>query len=759
MSKEIQHSRFALEAGRIGSWEWNIKSNAVTWSDNLEEIHGMKPGTFNGTFESFIHYVHPADREQLQATIQHSVEADEPYQIEHRWVRKNGEIIWLEAKGKVVYDEQGQPKKMVGICMDITQRKQTERALLKSKAKYQALFNSMDEGFCIIEILFDKNGRAYDYIFLEVNSSFGKLLNLEGAEGKKARDVIPNLENYWVERYAKVAKTGESIHFDDYLGAIDRWLNVHAFRIGDPAEHKVAILFKDITEKREKARTDALLGAIVNDSDDAIVSKNLDGIVTSWNIGAERMFGYTNEEMVGQPITLIIPDERLDEEDMILEKIKNGERVEHYVTKRHCKYGSLIDVSLTISPIKDQSGKVIGASKIARDITEQKRAEEKLEERVEERTASMLAYQNQLRSLAMQLSKAEEQERQQLASNLHDNLGQVLAIGKMKISLLQKQLDNEELAELSELVDDAITYTRELMSDLKPPPSMDKQDLKTAVEWVVKKLEKYDLEVMVEEADPYPKPLLEEVRYTLLRSIRELLFNVVKHAGVNKAWVKLYREGNRVKVVVEDKGRGFDPEERRPESLDKGFGLFSIDERMDFMDGNLQIESTLGEGTRMILTVPLLGAEEELDQTSETEQPTKNESTAPIKILLADDHQIVREGLRKVIDDEEDMVVVAEASNGEEVVKMTGETQPDVVVMDVEMQGVSGDESIMGGIITTQKVKEAFPEIHIIGLSSYDDGKTLRSMLNAGAATLVTKSDAVETLCVTIRSEAMTMKE
>jgi PAS domain S-box-containing protein len=115
------------------------------------------------------------------------------------------------------------------------------------------------------------------------------------------------------------------------------------------------------------------LASIVQSSDDAIVSKNLDGIITSWNKGAERVFGYTAEEAVGQPITIVIPQDRQDEERTILTRIRRGERIEHFETVRQRKHGSLIWVSLTISPVKNAEGKIVGASKIARDVTEQKR--------------------------------------------------------------------------------------------------------------------------------------------------------------------------------------------------------------------------------------------------------------------------------------------------------------------------------------------------------------------------------------------------
>lgn len=760
LKKTFSKQQFALEAAGIGSWEWDIESNTVTWSDNLEEIHGMKRGEFGGKFESFISYVHPDDREQLKAKIQQSSNEDIPYQIEHRWVRKNGEIIWLEGKGQVIHDDYGQPKGMIGICMDITKRKNAELALQKSEEKYRSLFDSMDEGFCIIEVLFDENDKACDYLFLEVNSSFEKQSGIKAPKGKKALDLFPNLERYWFERFGEVVRTGETIRFDDQISDLEnRWYHMHAFPIGEPEEHRVAVLLNDITEQKKKNRSDALLGAIVNDSDDAIISKNLDGIITSWNVGAEHMFGYTSEETIGQSITRIISKERLDEENMILGKIKKGERVHHFETKRQCKNGSLTDVSLTISPIKDDTERIVGASKIARDITEQKRAEqelkklnETLEERVEERTASLLSYQNQLRSLAMQLSRAEEQEQQRLASDLHDNLGQLLAVCKMKVSLMQEKDENPELEEVLELVDDAIVYTRELMSDLKPPSSLEDKDLKSAIGWIAKKMKKHDLKVTIEETDDQPKPLNEEVRSTLLRSIRELLFNVVKHAGADTASITLWCEGGQVKASVEDKGPGFNPDDKNKESLDKGFGLFSIYERMNFLNGNMEIESQPGKGTKVILTVPVMKGEKTIATEKNVSKSSSSKTNKKIKVLLADDHQIVREGLRKKMEEENHLTVIAEASDGEEALKLAKETSPDIIVMDVTMPK-------MDGVTATQKIKKALPDIHVIGLSSYEDEGFAREMMNAGASAYLAKSDAFETLSATIRSAANVEKQ
>ena len=173
----------------------------------------------------------------------------------------------------------------------------------------------------------------------------------------------------WLGELRHICKDGRKVVVESRMQLFSDNLVLEANRdITKRIEMEVAL--------RESEQRLRWIGAVVEFSDDAIVSKNLDGIITSWNKGAERLFNYTAEEAIGQPITMIIPQDRLDEERVILARIRRGERIDHFETVRQRKHGSLISISLTVSPVKNAEGKTVGASKIARDITEQKRNQE-----------------------------------------------------------------------------------------------------------------------------------------------------------------------------------------------------------------------------------------------------------------------------------------------------------------------------------------------------------------------------------------------
>ena len=252
----------------------------------------------------------------------------------------------------------------------------------------------------------------------------------------------------------------------------------------------------------------------------------------------------------------------------------------------------------SISLVRDAGGNPQFAIALFEDITERRESEEKIR-----------TYQAQLQSLASELSLTEERERRRLATVLHDHIAQLLVVAKGKFEQMQESAIYRSLAkpmeEIRRLIEESIRYTRSLVFELSPPILYD-LGFEPAMEWLAEHMEKqYGLVVHLENDDE-PKPLDNEAGVLLFRAVRELLFNVLKHAQASYTRILLLRDGDHLQVIVEDNGVGFTQKQLEAKSGKmEGFGLFSIRERLNYFGGSMKIESNSGEVTRVILNFPL----------------------------------------------------------------------------------------------------------------------------------------------------------
>ena len=252
------------------------------------------------------------------------------------------------------------------------------------------------------------------------------------------------------------------------------------------------------------------------------------------------------------------------------------------------------------------------------------------------------------------------------------------------------------------------------------------------------------------EVEETADPANEELRVLLFQAARELLFNVVKHAGTDAAVVRVHH-GTAGKLVleVEDHGQGFDmPEEEASPGSQGGFGLFSIQERLEVMGGETIVHTAPGRGTRVTLVVPSAAArhaEAPLVRPKKPLPSVPRTEDGRIRVLLADDHKIVREGLLGLLSEDPDLDVVGEASDGRMAVDLAMRLQPDVVVMDITMPRLNGIEA-------TRQIAAALPDIRIIGLSAHEQEDMARSMIEAGATAYLSKGGPAEDLIAIIRT-------
>jgi two-component system sensor histidine kinase UhpB len=373
----------------------------------------------------------------------------------------------------------------------------------------------------------------------------------------------------------------------------------------------------------------ALLAAIVDSSDDAIVSKTLNGVITSWNRGAERLFGYSAAEAIGQHIFLIIPADRREEEEDVLARLRRGERIDHFETMRRTKDGRLVPISLTVSPVRNSEGTIVGASKVARDLTERMaaqqailRAHEELEERVRQRTEDLASANAALRNeiaerhrieeerleLMTRLALAQEDERRRIARELHDQLGQQLTALRLTLEMLKPQfmerpearVQVETLEKLALQLDQDVAFR---VWELRPA-DLEALGLQRALTNYVRNWSKhFGIPAQLHTSRSTVERFESERETMIYRLAQEALNNVAKHARADRVDVVLERSPDHVSLIIEDNGIGFDP--FNVETTRRGFGLIGMRERAAVAGAEFQIESAPGRGTTVIVRTPV----------------------------------------------------------------------------------------------------------------------------------------------------------
>jgi PAS domain S-box-containing protein len=659
---------------------------------------------------------------------------------------------------------------------------QAERRLRESEERYRKLVETAMDSI----ITFDHAG-----LILSCNPATEKMFayRIEEMVGRNISMLIPA---WFADGSDDVSKDAAS----QIMRLIGLWRELNGRRRqGDAFPVEIAVsesfsngeirytgILRDISERK---RTEAELrwrAGLLAQTHDAVVVWRMGGGIIYWNHGAEELYGWKVSEAAGRPIhQLLCTSLPLSEEEFHRQLLEKG-RWQGEI-RQATKSGQAVIVESRMVTMSDEHGGIL-VLETNRDVTERRaihekvcRLAEELEDRVNERTKELLQSQTLLRQLASELTIAEQRERRRIATDLHDYLAQLLVCARLKVSQSRVRMENGEvegwLAESDDILQQALTYTRSLVAQLTPM-ALHEFGLAAALKWLADQMrQQYQLSVNVEVQPGINLTLPEDQSVLVFQSIRELLINVAKHARVDEAAVRMEQRDGRLVITVADEGLGSDQASLAPQTLSAKFGLFSIGERMRALGGTFEFKSSPGKGTRAALSLPVPAAAEFSGRQSQTASMTEPAVPEPdyaltrsqksafgssgprlseknpigdtprIRVLLVDDHALVRNGLSSVLRYHTDLQVVGEAADGHEAVALAATLKPDVVLMDVNMPRMDGVEA-------SKRIKRDLPSTVVIGLSMHDSGDHESAMRESGAAAYLTKDSAAERLIETI---------
>jgi PAS domain S-box-containing protein len=541
--------------------------------------------------------------------------------------------------------------------------------------------------------------------------------------------IAPEDRENWAAQHARVC-AGERLTWEFEiigLAGARRHMETHAVPITlrDGRIGQLAIT-RDVTRRKEGEAARAHLAAVINSSDDAIVSKTLEGIIRTWNAGAERIFGWKPEEVVGKSITIIIPPDRQDEEPQILSRLRRGERVDHFETIRQTKDGRLIDVSVTISPVRDPTGRIIGASKVARDITRQKQSQRELQaakeiaEAANRQKDELLERERAAREEAERANRMKDEFLANLSHELRTPLNAVLGWAQ----LLRVNPSPADIAEGVQIIERNARAQMQIIEDLL--------DMSRIISGKVRlHVQRLDLSEVVEAAIETMRPAAEAkgVRLqTVLDALagpvsgdpsrlQQVFWNLLSNA------LKFTPKGGRVQVIVErvnshlevsviDTGEGIAPD-FLPHVFDRfrqgdagttrrhgglGLGLSIVKQLVELHGGSVRVKSGgIGLGSTFIVSLPLTVVHPEPEPEKERRHPVAGAMpmmTDPcadiqgVRVLVVDDEPDARALVRRLLEDCKAIVTTAESAD--EALQRLTSNPPEVLVSDIGMAGQDG---------------------------------------------------------------------
>ncbi|MBA3543207.1 MAG: PAS domain S-box protein [Chthoniobacterales bacterium] len=572
------------------------------------------------TFEAWVNHAYGAGGEEVRRRMERLFHGEAPMvDVEFEIRTRGGESRFWSLSASSPGTLRDGRRFVIGMALDITGRKQHEEATVESERKYRTLFDSIDEGFCILEKIPVEAGAPSDFRYVEANPAFAIQSGVSEVVGKTVREVIPAEADEWVGTFETVLERNESLQVEGSVPTLERVFAAYVFRVDDQSQERVAVVFKDITARKlaeeDLRQSNEKFELLVEGARDyAIFLLDPSNTIIHWNSGAERIFGWSADEAVGKNGNLVFTaeDRAIGREQ---EELKIALRTGVADDRRwHLRRdGSRVWIDGIMRRLDDEKGDLRGFAKIARDATEQRVAEEELknsradlERRVEKRTAELTATNRRLEAEMSQRAALEqeillisEREKRRIGQDLHDSLCQELAAAALFLQTAAEKLGPKSpsgakvLADAARIVNDNVGLARDLARGLHPV-ELSSTGLANALrELAFRNSQARSLTCRFE----CPRQVRigdEAVALNLYRIAQEAVTNAVKNGKATEIVIKLARVRRALILSIQDNGKGFSTDKPR-----SGMGLHIMKYRAGVIGAQLAIESQDHGGTRV----------------------------------------------------------------------------------------------------------------------------------------------------------------
>jgi len=744
-------------------------------SDQWADYVGLPPEQLHGW--NWQQITHPEDLPNTVRDWQHCIQSGEPVDIQHRFHHRTGEWRWQLVRGIPIKDAAGNVKKWVGTCTDIQDEVDIKEALRESEAKYRSLFDSIDEGFCIIEVLFDETGKAFDYRFLEANAAFEKHTGLTDAIGKTVREFAPQMETHWFEIYGRIALTGVPERFENTAQELGRFYDVYAFRMGEPHERKVAVLFNDISDRKriedERKRAEQDLRESEEWARLAIQVAKLGGwrlhLDTSLVEMDERMREIWGEsqDVVMVPLPQVLERMHPDDRERVAAEVNAAidpqspgtYEIEYRIVWKDGTERWVLAKGQAQFAGEGEFRRTVDFFGTLLDITDRKLAEVERER--------LLRLEQAAREEAEQANRIKDEFLAVLSHELRSPLNPILGWSTL---LLSGKLDAAKTAHAlttiqrnaklqSELIEDLLDVSRILRGNLSlnVAPVNLAATIRGAMETVRLAAEAKSITVEAALAPDVGLVLGDSTR--LQQVIWNLLSNAVKFTPERgQVTIRLECLDSSAQITVSDTGQGIAPDflpyvfdyfrqadgatTRRFGGL--GLGLAIVRHLVELHGGTVSADS-LGEGQGSTFTIRLPLSHAPSQASQDDRSPQQFLDLSGIKVLVVDDEPDTRELVAFVL--EQQGAQVTAATSAHEALLVLPQAKPDVLLSDIGMPE-------MDGYMLIQQVRALTPEqggqIPAIALTAYAGDINHQQVIAAGFQKHISKPIEPEELVQTI---------